>query len=278
MSWLRIPTPSRFAHHAAAILALAALAMGAGCNHHGDQIEVVAETDEKQYQYAEQMLKEDRQTEALAAFQRVINKRPDDAPESHLEAGRLCIKLKNDPIEAIYHYQKYLAAKPNSEQAPMVRGLIDTAKKEFARSLPGQPYHGEYERLDLIDQIRTLTAQNDELRRELATGQPGPAANPPANQGVALASLPPTPQDNIAAAPLSPLNSNNSANTAAAQKNATKSATAHSYTVEGGDTLSRISSKVYGTKNRWKDILEANSDQLKSAKDLKPGQVLKIPQ
>ena len=57
-----------------------------------------------------------------------------------------------------------------------------------------------------------------------------------------------------------------------------KPAVAKTYTVVSGDTLSKISNQVYGTKNRWKDILDANGDVLKSQKDLKPGQVLKIPQ
>ncbi|MGA2052585.1 MAG: LysM peptidoglycan-binding domain-containing protein [Opitutales bacterium] len=263
-------SPSRLARLAAGALALLALAAGAGCNRNGDSLEVVSETDEKQYQYAEQMLKEDRSDEALAAFLRVIQKRPDDAPESHLAAGQLCLNYKHDPIEAIHHFQIYLAAKPNSEQAPMVHELIDTAKKDFARTLPGLPYHAEFERLDLLDEIKTLTAQNEELQREVAALQQGGGGH---GGGISLQSLPQAPAENVAVAPVS---AGNVSEATTSQSSGTKAA-ARSYTVEAGDTLSSISSKMYGSKQHWKEILDANAEVLKSPRDLKPGQVLKIP-
>lgn len=50
-----------------------------------------------------------------------------------------------------------------------------------------------------------------------------------------------------------------------------------SYTVEKGDTLSGISKQFYGSANHWKEIFEANRDQLDNPDLIKPGQVLKIP-
>jgi nucleoid-associated protein YgaU len=50
------------------------------------------------------------------------------------------------------------------------------------------------------------------------------------------------------------------------------------YTVVAGDTLSRISSKVFGDSKHWKQIYEANKDTIGAdPKDLKIGQVLKVP-
>lgn len=49
------------------------------------------------------------------------------------------------------------------------------------------------------------------------------------------------------------------------------------YTVEKGDTLQKISSKMYGTTKRWKKIYEANKSVLKSPDTIKPGQKLVIP-
>jgi LysM repeat protein len=267
------PPWTRLARLTAGALALLALAGGAGCNRNGDSLEVVSETDEKQYQYAQQMLKEDRSDEALAAFLRVIQKRDGDAPESHLEAGQLYLNDKHDPIEAIHHFQMYLTARPNSEQAPMVHELIDTAKKEFARTLPGMPYHAEYDRLDLLDQVKTLTAENEALKKQIAAMQQGAAATH--GGGIALQELGTTPAENVAVAPVTN-GGEQTASTPTTKPGATKAA-APSYTVQPGDTLSSISSKMYGTKNRWKEILDANGNLLKSPKDLKPGQVLKIP-
>ena len=50
-----------------------------------------------------------------------------------------------------------------------------------------------------------------------------------------------------------------------------------SYTVVKGDTLSKIAKQFYGNANRWKQIYEANTDQIKNPDLIKPGQVLVIP-
>lgn len=50
------------------------------------------------------------------------------------------------------------------------------------------------------------------------------------------------------------------------------------YVVKEGDTLQKISQKFYGTTKAWKDIYEANSDKLKGPDQIRPGQVLNIPE
>jgi nucleoid-associated protein YgaU len=49
------------------------------------------------------------------------------------------------------------------------------------------------------------------------------------------------------------------------------------YTVQAGDTLSKISKKFFGDSNKYMTIFNANKDQLKDPDTIKPGQVLKIP-
>jgi nucleoid-associated protein YgaU len=49
------------------------------------------------------------------------------------------------------------------------------------------------------------------------------------------------------------------------------------YTVQSGDTLSKISKQFYGDANKYMKIFEANRDQLNDPDKIKPGQVLKIP-
>ena len=49
------------------------------------------------------------------------------------------------------------------------------------------------------------------------------------------------------------------------------------YTVQAGDTLSKISKKFFGDANKYMTIFNANKDQLKDPDTIKPGQVLKIP-
>ena len=49
------------------------------------------------------------------------------------------------------------------------------------------------------------------------------------------------------------------------------------YTVQSGDTLSKISKQFYGNDNDYMKIFEANRDQLKYPNLIQPGQKLKIP-
>ncbi|POY34972.1 peptidoglycan-binding protein [Solitalea longa] len=47
------------------------------------------------------------------------------------------------------------------------------------------------------------------------------------------------------------------------------------YTVQPGDSLSKIATKYSGLK--WQDIFEANKDQISNPDLIQPGMVLKIP-
>jgi nucleoid-associated protein YgaU len=55
------------------------------------------------------------------------------------------------------------------------------------------------------------------------------------------------------------------------------SAPMKSYTVQKGDTLSKIAKNFYGEANEYRKIFEANKDQLKDPDKIQPGQVLRIP-
>jgi nucleoid-associated protein YgaU len=49
------------------------------------------------------------------------------------------------------------------------------------------------------------------------------------------------------------------------------------YTVQKGDTLSKISKQYYGDANKYMKIFEANKDKLKDPDKIQVGQVLTIP-
>ena len=49
------------------------------------------------------------------------------------------------------------------------------------------------------------------------------------------------------------------------------------YTVQKGDSLSKIAKHEYGNANDWKKIFEANRDVIKDPDLIYPGQELKIP-
>ncbi len=53
--------------------------------------------------------------------------------------------------------------------------------------------------------------------------------------------------------------------------------TSTTYTVESGDTLSKIAKQVYGDASKYPQIFEANKPMLKDPDKIYPGQVLRIP-
>jgi nucleoid-associated protein YgaU len=52
---------------------------------------------------------------------------------------------------------------------------------------------------------------------------------------------------------------------------------AETYTVQPGDSLSKIALRFYGKASLWPRIFEANRDVLDSPSLIRPGMVLKIP-
>ena len=56
-----------------------------------------------------------------------------------------------------------------------------------------------------------------------------------------------------------------------------EAAQAATYTVQKGDTLSKISKQFYGDAGQYMKIFSANSDQLSDPNKIQVGQVLKIP-
>lgn len=50
------------------------------------------------------------------------------------------------------------------------------------------------------------------------------------------------------------------------------------YTIQSGDTLSKIAKREYGNANDWRKIFEANQDIIKNPDKIFPGQEIRIPQ
>jgi hypothetical protein len=146
--------------------ALISLLAATGCG--GDNFALSAETDEPFYREGQQLERQGRAREALVDYLKVIAKRGDSAPESHLEAGLIYLEQVGDPIAAIYHFRKYLDLEPHSRQASEVAGLIDTAKLNFARTLPAKPLENPDIRLVEGDELDRLRRENDELKAEIA--------------------------------------------------------------------------------------------------------------
>ena len=183
-----LPVPTKFpSRHrrffTRSLPALVALLLTAGCGRDSGSL-LTAETNDSNYARGLEQLRQGHDQEALAAFRKVIATRGDDAaPESHLQAGQLYAEKVKDPIAAIYHYRKFCELVPASPQAGYVRQQIDAQLREFARTLPGQPF--ENQSASLLATVERLQAENKQLR-DLLSAAPGTRLPRPPVVGLSL--------------------------------------------------------------------------------------------
>jgi tetratricopeptide (TPR) repeat protein len=288
---------SKFFKICAACGLLAFALAGAGCGP-GDTSVLTAEVDDAAYREGQQLVKQGRPQEALANYLKIIARRSDSAPESHLEAGLIYRQHIKDPIAAIYHFRKYLEQQPNSRQAPLVRQQIEAAKREFGRTLPNQPLDSREVRIEGGDQRDRLERENEQLRSELAVLRSGGLSGPfsagsrpvlddarePALAVVAEAessriSLAPIQSREVEAVVVTPPASDNAG--ARAKPTPPAGGAGRRHTVAPKDSLYGIAKRYYGTATnaRVQAIIDANRDVLPggAATPLKEGMALKIP-
>lgn len=150
--------------------------LGAGCGDR-ERLPLPPEIEDPFYVQGKQLQKQGRPSEALNAFLKVIDRRGESpSPESHLEAGLICLYHTKDFPAAYYHLRRYHKAQPNSKEAPLVLGKIEEAKREFARTLPGRPLDDQSLRLAMEDEVHKLRRENEELRAELTVIRGGGVA------------------------------------------------------------------------------------------------------
>ncbi len=245
---------------------------------------MTAEIDDPDRTRGITLLRGGRNQEALAAFLRVIEKRGGNAPESHLDAGQIYHEQIRDPLAAIYHYKKYLELMPNGQKSDLVRGRIQAATRDFARTLPAQPLENQVLRNDLLDVVDKLQRENAQLKEELAQarlGAPGPSprgtiANlSAAENGAATGTIVTRPP--LETATVAPVPPTRPSTTPPAQP----PVTGRRHVVAPRDSLYSIARQYYGTPTnaRIQEIVAANRDSLPQGinTSLRIGMELVIP-
>lgn len=288
-----LPLPLRLRRLLPLLALVLALGLG-GCSD-SDRMAQPSELDEPDFREGQALLQSGRRQEALTAFHRVIDRRRDDAPESHLSVGLLYVQHINDPLSAIYHFRKYLALRPNSQQAPLVRQRINAAIREFGRTLPAQPLEGQAQRVDLVATLDRLKQENETLKQQLADAKAGRGSPPlPAVGGTTPAATTPdnrlnftievAPTVRTRPAPVTPPRPAPSpAVTPPAPRQAAPApatpviAGPRRHVVRPGDTLSKLAQQYYNNRAKWRDIYAANRGVMKSESDMKVGMELRIP-
>lgn len=126
---------------------------------------------------------------AIEAFQKALEVNPHSGA-AHFELGWLFADKQPDPAAAIYHYERYLALRPNAENAETIRQHIFRLKQDLAKAvlpLPSTP--GVQRQLEqLMEENRRLQGELERWRVEFANrGLPLPT-NPPSGNVVGRSS------------------------------------------------------------------------------------------
>ncbi len=184
--------------------------------------------------------------------------------KAHLKLGLLYDDYENDYLRAIYHYERYLELRPDSEKYADIEELVRLARVNYAASIPEQ----DSEAIRELTRVRQKASQ---MEQDLGAAKRRIAAIEVENAKLTTALG--TARKKIVS-DQGPVSVSGSSSAPVASVPANK---AISYKVQRGDSLSRIATKMYDDSRRWKAIYDANRSALDSPESLKVGQILMIP-
>jgi LysM repeat protein len=162
--------------------------------------------------------------------------------EVHYKLALLYDDKLNDPVSALHHFRRYLALSPTGAHSADVKNSIKHDEIAALTVLSGDSVITRSE-------AARLRNENLNLHKEL--------------EGHAVPTR--------SASDKSPQESDTNSKKPASRKGD------RSYVVQSGDTLFSISRKFYKSPKRWKEILNANRNNIHDPKKLTVGQTLVIP-
>jgi hypothetical protein len=194
---------------------------------------------------------------AVQIYRTLIDHSPSMA-RAHLSLALVLDRPQGDYVQAIYHYDRYLDLRPDTEKRPMIEGRVRSA----TLSLVGTVFSNEaavIERMrTLVQETAALKTRNANLEAQLQqsratvsnlrarlTASAGEASKVLERRGLLEAGIQPS---------------------------------LPTVKVERNDTLRKIAARVYGDQNRWRDLYEANRNVLRRPEDVRVGQILVIPE
>lgn len=236
------------------ICVLLLLAFGTGC---GEKTRI---SDEAERDHPAMKKARDQETNgdlagARLTYESILDANPTLA-RAHLGLAFL-LDQKADFPEALFHFKRYLALRPNTEK----RGMIEAHIREAQLAYVGTVFTNqaailkrmgavETENSALKIKVSNLEAQANHLRTALNSLRAKYAAEGDhASRELDKSSIPVP-----ALRPAGKL-----------------------VRIEKGDNLRKIAARIYGSQARWRDIFEANRKVLKTPEDVKVGQSLWVP-
>ena len=177
--------------------------------------------------------------EAISLYESALDGTSRSA-EVHYKLALLYDDKMSDRLNALHHFKRYLALQPNGTHAKDVKQLIKKDEVTLLTSLSGDSVVTRTEVARLINENLSLRKQLDERGGKSKAAPDDTSTSRKTDKPVSKAGN-------------------------------------KSYVVENGDTLYSISRKFYKSPSHWKQIREANRDQVGDGTKLKPGQTLVIP-
>lgn len=203
-------------------------------------------------------LEQDGDLESAIRIYRVLLEEHPDMGRAHLGLALLLDRPGGDPVRAIYHYQRYLEIRPETEKREMLEGRIRAATSSLVRSVYATEASVPKRLSELENENRVLRVRCANLETRLKHSQLTLASVRDRQEKLAK-----TAERNLNEGGLSSLDIRPAVKTVRVQRN---------------DTLRRIAMRVYGSQDRWQDIYEANRDILRKPEDVRVDQVLVIPE
>ena len=215
---------------------------------------------------------------AIESFEKALEVNPHSAA-AHFELGWLYEK-NGDDAAAIYHYERFLRYRPNSDKADLARSHITSCKTELAKTvsvfgpLP-QAAQRDLERVMLEN--RDLRAQLGQWQAFYAANHAQPQTSPPVvtpihAQDAAPQPAPPAPMEVARSETPRPTPVPARPTIAMASSRTSVAISSHTYTVKSGDIPSSIARRCGVSVAA---LLAANP-QVQPTR-MQPGQVLAVP-
>jgi LysM repeat protein len=162
-----------------------------------------------------------------------------------------------DPTSAIHHYRRHLRMTESTARKDETDRSIERLQREMATRLGEGGLVSRAEAVRLRNENNELRKQVSQLRAEKSAVE---ARARTASQGKPATTKATSPQS-AQVRPAEPVISPDTI----------------TYTVQTGDTLASISRRFYQTTARWKDIADANHNQLGGTTNIREGMILIIP-
>lgn len=202
---------------------------------------------------------------AIESFEKALEANPRSA-SAHFELGCLYDEKDSDPAAAIYHYQKYLKLRANSDKAELIKQRIHRCEQDLAKSVMLVPIPGMQRDLDqLVEENRRLSGEVEKWKAYYAN-RPPLATNLPTRAQIATNILR---NPVVAQAATSNLTA---ANPSRPGRSSSLPVTNRSYVVKAGDSFYSIS-KRYGIKLNALSAANPGVD----SRHLRVGQMLNLP-